>query len=115
MRDLGYTVLILVVSRWFSQRQANAPEPSLAGLSKEIATGSDAVLLVQAGGRVLFTNQQAKEMFRHQEDAPNLERLARSTRPSEAFLQLCASEGQTRFSPQRKVSRRRILWSPRFR
>jgi GAF domain-containing protein len=93
----GLTALILLVSHWYSQRQANAPEPMAAVLPKDVTTTSDAVLLVQVGGRVLYSNQQAKEIFRHQEDAPNLERLARSTHPSEAFLQLCATEGQARF------------------
>ena len=31
-------------------------------------------------------------------EQPNLERLARKTRPSEDFMQLCAAQGQARFS-----------------
>jgi len=67
-------------------------------VSLDIPPNTDAVLLVQPGGRVAFTNQQAKEWFGYLEEEPNLERLARRTRPSDTFLALCASEGQARFS-----------------
>ena len=98
LAGFGVTALVLFISRRFSQRQTIIPDPMFAGFPKEINASSDAILLVQAGGRVLYTNQQAREWFRHQEEVPNLERLARCTRPSDIFLELCASEGQARFS-----------------
>ncbi len=67
-------------------------------LSLDIPSNTDAVLLVQPGGRVVYTNQLAKEWFGYLEEEPNLERLARRTRPSETFLGLCAADGQARFS-----------------
>ena len=98
LAGFGVISLILVVSRWSSQRQVAMTEPLFSDLPKEINPSLDAILLVQAGGRVLYTNEQAREWFRHQEEAPNLERLARCTRPSEIFLELCASEGQAQFA-----------------
>lgn len=60
---------------------------------------TDAVLVVQMGGRVEYVSQLAREWFGMQEgEVPDLERLARRVRPSEEFLELCASEGQKRFS-----------------
>jgi PAS domain S-box-containing protein len=59
---------------------------------------NDAVLIVQAGGRVLYLNKLAREWFGLLEEEPNLERMARRARPSEIFLGLCAAEGQARFS-----------------
>ncbi len=64
----------------------------------EITALNEAVLLVATGGRVLYSNQTAREWFGYLEEEPNLERLARKTRPSDLFLGLCVSEGQARFS-----------------
>lgn len=57
-----------------------------------------AVMVIEAGGKVSFANQLTQEWFELSEDEINLESLARRTRPSEAFLGLCAQEGQARFS-----------------
>lgn len=64
----------------------------------DLASPDDAVLKVLPGGRVEFGNDRAKEWFGVSKDEFNLERLARRTLPSDAFLSLCAAEGQTRFS-----------------
>lgn len=58
----------------------------------------DAVLGVLPGGRVAYSNATARLWFGAQDETPSLERLARRARPSEAFLSLCAAEGQTRLS-----------------
>ncbi len=61
----------------------------------------DALLLIQAGGRVIHANQQARDWLDIPEDElPNLEHLARRARPREVFLNLCTSEGHARFSLQ---------------
>jgi len=57
-----------------------------------------AVLVIQPGGRISFMNQEARSMFNTWSEAPNLDRLARRTRPGDVFLGLCAAEGQARFS-----------------
>lgn len=59
---------------------------------------SDAVMLVEAGGRVKNMNIRARQIFKLQDgEPPNLERLARKVRPAESLIKLCASEGQARF------------------
>jgi PAS domain S-box-containing protein len=74
--------------------QPVTPPPLPAG----VTSISDAILLIHAGGKVVYTNQIAREWFGLLEEEPNLERLARWARPSEIFMGLCASEGQARFS-----------------
>lgn len=66
--------------------------------SSELSSSTEAVLLIQAGGRVVYLNQTAREWFGLLEEAPNIEYLARRTRPGEAFLELCAAQGKARFS-----------------
>ncbi|MBN1370975.1 MAG: GAF domain-containing protein [Anaerolineaceae bacterium] len=59
---------------------------------------ADAVLIVQSGGWVRSINQRAREAFALQSgEVPDLERLIRRIRPAEAFIELCAKEGQARF------------------
>ena len=61
-------------------------------------THTDAVIVVQAGGRVMSINAAARQLFGLQPgESANLERLARRLRPSEPFINLCAAEGQARF------------------
>lgn len=83
----------------FSARPNPVPrQPVPPPATAQIPPHQDAVLLVESGGRVAYINQAGREYFNAWEDEPNLESLARRTRPSENFLMLCASEGQTRFS-----------------
>lgn len=65
---------------------------------------NDAILIIEAGGRLRYVNAQAREWFELFEgEIPHLERLARRARPSESFLELCAAEGQARFSINGKL------------
>ncbi|MBM3151230.1 MAG: GAF domain-containing protein, partial [Chloroflexi bacterium] len=58
-----------------------------------------AILLVRPGGTLDYLNQVAHEWFDlRQGEQPNLETLARRIQPRVDFLQLCANEGQARFS-----------------
>ncbi len=92
---LGLVVLLLrVIPRLHPLTQPPTAPPD----NPDNAQSTDAVLLVQIGGRVVYTNQQAREWFGHLEEEPNLERLARRARPSEVFWNLCSSESQARFS-----------------
>ncbi len=86
--------LLRAVPRLQPIEQPVTPPPLPPGVSSI----TDAILLVHAGGRVVFTNQIAREWFGLLEEEPNLERLARGARPNEIFMGLCASEGQARFS-----------------
>ena len=63
-----------------------------------VAGHAEAVLVVQTGGRLATLNDTARTLFHLLEnETPNLERLSRSIRPGEAFLALCAAEGEGRF------------------
>ncbi len=93
---LGFGALALVAARFLTGRHRTAaPEvdwfPALSGVEKH----QDAVLVVEPGGRILYVNTQVQEWFGLEE--PSLERYARRTRPSEAFLGVCATESQARF------------------
>jgi len=59
----------------------------------------DAIVVIQAGGRVEYMNAPARERFGVPAgETPDLERLARHVRPSETFIELCAAEGRKRIS-----------------
>ncbi len=60
---------------------------------------SDAIVVIQPGGRVDYLNARAREWFGLQEsDLPDLERLLRRVRPPDDFLEVCAVPGQKRLS-----------------
>jgi PAS domain S-box-containing protein len=70
----------------------------------QIQTHTDAVMLIETGGRVRFINKIASGWFELVEgETPNIERLSRKVRPSEGFLEICAAEGQARFSVNGKL------------
>ncbi|MBN2503593.1 MAG: GAF domain-containing protein [Anaerolineales bacterium] len=79
-------------------------DPNTPAIQVSISQHEDAVLLVRPGGRVIYANPRARALFGMEADEqPNLERLARSTRPGEAFLSLCVTEGQARFNVQKTM------------
>ncbi|MEJ2757132.1 MAG: GAF domain-containing protein, partial [Anaerolineales bacterium] len=70
-----------------------------SALTADLTPNDSAVLVIQAGGKVIYLNEQARQWFDLAENAsPNLERLSRRTRPADVFLSLCASAGRTRFT-----------------
>jgi len=100
--NLIFASLIIVILVWVFLRLLPRPqqisESSTSSASFETHP-NEAVLYVQSGGRVEYISRLAREWFGLQEhDSPDLERLARSVRPAEEFLELCAAEGQKRFS-----------------
>jgi GAF domain-containing protein len=95
---LAGLVLIGAILRFLPRRQA-APATETAPLVSFESKTSDAIIIIQAGGRVEYMNPQAYERFGLTADLPaDLERLARRARPSEDFLDLCVNEGRKRFS-----------------
>lgn len=105
---LGFLViaLVLLVPVWivisFRRAQPNAlPVPS-AGTpftTPDSPHTNEAILLVQAGGRIDYVNSLAREWFGlHSDELPDLERIIRRARPAEEFLGLCARQGQKRLS-----------------
>ncbi len=66
---------------------------------------SEAVLVVQTGGRVEFINPRARNWFGLQDnDVADIERLARRVRPPEDFLDVCASPSQKRVNVNGKLA-----------
>lgn len=60
---------------------------------------TESVILISPGGRLASINEPARELFKlSPQDCPSLERIARSLRPGEAFLALCAAEGRAMLS-----------------
>lgn len=94
---IAFGLLTLGITRVLPRLQPTAGPPAPPA-SAQVIAHHEAVLLVQSGGRVVYMNHLARELFNVWEDEPNLESLARRTRPSQAFLLLCASEGLARFS-----------------
>jgi PAS domain S-box-containing protein len=96
--------LVFVLLVWSLLRLVPRIRPTSAQIEPrlepvEIAKHDDAVLIVQPGGRVEYLNDAARGWFDLVEgEPPNLERLARRARPGEDFLELCATQGQARFS-----------------
>ncbi len=86
--------LLRVVPRW---RPINLEPASQSFV--QIKAHEDAILIVETGGRVRYINAIARDWFDLVEgETPNIERLARRVRPGDNFLELCATEGQARFS-----------------
>jgi len=100
----GILLLVLLTLRWLpgwqkkAQQSANASLTPSRPVDAAIQASRDAVILVQPGGRVVYTNGTAQEWFGTQDQQPNLERLAKKARPPDVFLGLCVTEGQARFS-----------------
>ena len=96
--------LVLIVLAWIllrlSPRNILATPRALPEfVPSEPTRSNDAVLIVQAGGRVEYLNALAREWFNLRKEEPaDLERLARRARPAEDFLDLCARPGQRRLS-----------------
>jgi PAS domain-containing protein len=93
---LGILLLTLILLRVIRRRGPISPAQDMPNVALEINRHTDAVLLVQAGGRIVYHNQAARKLLGLNRE-PNLDWLIRRTRPSEAFLGLCAAEGQRRF------------------
>ena len=126
-----FFLLTLLVTRALPRLQPlTQPEPA-PPVKLDIDSHAEAVILVEQGGRVTYLNPKARELFNLWEEDPNLESLARRTRPSKTFIKLCASESQARlnlngqfldatsyFAPNRNqravlVTLRQSQWAPR--
>jgi PAS domain S-box-containing protein len=106
---LGLAILLTAIGLFFflivrlmlklTPRLHSKTQPTTAiGKDDLVPDHNDAVMIVESGGRIKSINDRARQIFRLQEDEePNLERLARKVRPSEALIKLCASEGQINF------------------
>jgi PAS domain S-box-containing protein len=92
-------VLIVVALRRLPHNASLAPESTSPFISPDSSYSNEAVLIVQAGGRVEHVNGVAREWFGLRADeAADLERLIRRARPAEDLFNLCARPGQKRLS-----------------
>lgn len=88
------------VAGWLRRPVLEPVQPSFT----QIQSHKDAVLILELGGRIRVINDIAREWFNLTSDElPNIEALGRRIRPSESFLELCATEGQARFSINGKL------------
>ncbi len=95
---LVFILLVRLLLRIVPRVRPAVLEPTRQDFLK-LSGHSDAFLIVQAGGRIDYTNPIAQEWFELSAgELPNIERLARRIRPGESFLEICAAEGQARFS-----------------
>ncbi len=95
---IGLVGLILLLTRFIPHLQPQEANAPLLPGSLDLMPHAEAVLMVQNGGRIVYLNDLARQWFKLAEGEPDLECLARRTRPSEAFLSLCAGKRQVRLS-----------------
>src|ERR1700690_1055689 len=92
---LGYLVWALL--RRFPNRTSIGQAENVGLVLPDFNQSSEAVLVIQAGGRVEFINPRAREWFGlRDDDVADIERLARRVRPPQEFLEVCAAPGQKR-------------------
>ena len=102
--------LVIVLLAWLILRMLSNTQTAQQGdaisVNSPISSQSsnEAVVVIQPGGRVEYISGQARSLFHLREDEPfDLERLARHVRPSDDFLDLCASPGSKRVSIDGKL------------
>ena len=95
---IGITFITLFLIRRVPRRNPALPVDSIPPLAIDGAEHPEAVLLIRQGGQVLYLNELAREWFKVGSGRPNLERMGRRVRPGEAFIGLCAAQGQASFS-----------------
>ncbi len=86
-------VLIGLVLRWQTQRGPRTYAASPVSLPAEAAGAEAAVLVAQAGGRVLYANPVARRFFDLDGQDPNLWALSSHVQPRDSFIELFARAG----------------------
>jgi len=99
--SLAMIVPVLIVVWWqrLPHSGASAAETVPSFVLPDPSHTNEAILIVQAGGRVESMNGLARDWFGLHPDEPiDLERLVRRARPAEELLNLFAEQGQKRLS-----------------
>ncbi len=93
---VGFTRL---AAEWTGRQPAETagPQPSPFA-SLDLEPPSHGLIITQPGGRVAYINDPARRWFALNGEEPNLHRMADQARPTDLFLDLCATEGQARLS-----------------
>jgi len=97
------TGLVFVILVWGLLRLLSRPsidvEAVLPSAPSEGDKATDGVMVIQPGGRVEYLNARARDWFGLREgDSADLDGLVRRVRPSDDFLEICASPGQKRLN-----------------
>jgi GAF domain-containing protein/nitrogen-specific signal transduction histidine kinase len=103
---LVFVSLVWVVLRLAPRLRTSSPtQVDVNSYSfSESSKSNDAVIIIQPGGRVEYISALARTYFNMHENEPyDLERLARSVRPADDFLDLCATPGHKRVSISGKL------------
>jgi GAF domain-containing protein len=92
-------VLVVVAMRRLPQGLTSSPEPLNAYPLPDNSHPNEAIVILQAGGRVEYVNSLARQWFGLGPSEPaDLELLVRRARPAEELLNLFAAQGQKRLS-----------------
>lgn len=92
-------LLVWLALRLLPSGQVAGRDLPVSHLPPETTQSTDAVLIIQSGGRVEYLNAAARQWFDLRPDEPlDLERLARRVRPTDDFLDLCAREARCQIS-----------------
>ncbi len=95
---LVFVILVWIFVNLVPRRSTarSKPAPVAAPVSD---SSTDGVVVLQAGGRVEYVNERAREWFSLQPtDSADLDGLLRRVRPPDEFLAICAAPGQRRLS-----------------
>jgi hypothetical protein len=94
MFGLAAALLALVLLRTVQQAQPGTTTSTPVSLqSDESDQPEEGILIIQAGGRVSYINNRAREYFCVGEGLPSLEILSRKIKPSDTFFRLCTATG----------------------
>ncbi|MEO8356666.1 MAG: GAF domain-containing protein [Chloroflexota bacterium] len=92
-------VLVVIAFRRVPNNVTHPTEVAFPFIAPDSSHTTEAILIIQAGGRVEYINDLAREWFGLRSDEPaDLERLVRRARPAEELLNLFALQGQKRLS-----------------
>jgi len=92
-------VLVVVAFRHLRYNVSLASETAFPFVPPDSSHTDEAILIVQAGGRVEYINNLAREWFGlHPDEPTDLERVIRRARPAEELLNLFVLQGQKRLS-----------------
>ena len=95
---LVFVILVWGLVTLLPRNQAIEQNKS-AEIFPESGHSTDAIVVIQQGGRVDYINTQAREWFGlRKDDQADLDGLLRRIRQPDDFLEVCASPGQKRFS-----------------
>ena len=94
---LVFAVVGLLVMRLFLNRNSTAEIENTSQVHPELDSSGEAILVIQAGGRVEYINPRAREWFGlRADDVADIERLAHRVHPADEFLEVLATPGQKR-------------------